>query len=101
MKVYNLETEQYFDHSIEKVFEFFSQPENLSVITPKKMNFNIITPLPLNMGKGKIIDYTIKVFGFPVRWRSIISSYNAPNEFTDEQLLGPYAFWHQTYGIKK
>ena len=35
MKIYNLETEQYFDHSIEKVFEFFSQPENLSVITPK------------------------------------------------------------------
>ena len=76
MKLYNLKTEQQFDHPIEKVFDFFSRPENLSVITPEKMNFNIITPLPIHIGKGKIIDYTIKVLGFPVRWRSIISSYD-------------------------
>ena len=101
MKLYNLKTEQYFDHSIETVFDFFSRPENLSVITPDKMNFNIITPLPIHMGKGKIIDYTIKVLGFPVRWRSIISSYDVPNEFTDEQLLGPYAFWHHKHHFKK
>ena len=101
MKLYNLKTEQQFDHPIEKVFDFFSRPENLSVITPEKMNFNIITPLPIHMGKGKIIDYTIKVLGFPVRWRSIISSYDLPNEFTDEQLLGPYAFWHHKHHFKK
>ena len=64
MKVYELKKEQYFNHSIEKVFDFFSKPENLAVITPDKMNFTIITPLPILMGKGKIIDYTIKIFGF-------------------------------------
>ena len=101
MKLYNLKTEQYIDHSIEKVFEFFSRPDNLSVITPEKMHFKIITPLPLQMGKGKIIDYTIKVFiFFTIRWRSIISSYDVPNEFTDEQLLGPYAFWHHQHHFK-
>ena len=101
MKLYKLKTEQYFEQSIEKVFDFFSRPENLSVITPEKMNFNIITPLPLRISEGKIIDYTIKVLGFHLRWRSIISSYDVPNEFTDEQLLGPYAFWHHKHQFER
>lgn len=101
MKLYTIKTEQHFNQSIEKVFEFFSRPENLAVITPEKMNFNIITPLPIEMNQGKIIDYTINIFGFPLRWRSIISSYNIPNGFTDEQLLGPYAFWHHKHHFQE
>ena len=34
MKYYELDVEQFIDQPVEKVFEFFSRPENLEEITP-------------------------------------------------------------------
>ena len=47
---------------IEEVFAFFSDPENLGLITPQNLDFKIITPLPIKMQEGQLIDYTIKLF---------------------------------------
>ena len=49
------------------------------------------------MEKGTLIDYTIKLLGIPVRWRTLITAYNPPEKFVDEQLKGPYSFWHHTH----
>ena len=97
MKIYELSVSHRVNAPIEKVFDFFSKPENLSKITPKKMGFNVLTPLPITMERGALIDYTIKVMGFPLRWRTLITSYDPPNKFVDEQLKGPYSFWHHTH----
>ena len=59
---------------METVFDFFSRPENLEKITPSSMGFNIITPKPIEMKDGAIIDYTVKILGVPVRWRTMILS---------------------------
>ena len=61
-----LTKKQLINSSMESVFDFFSKPENLKTITPKKLSFNILTPTPINMGKGTVIDYTIKLFGIPI-----------------------------------
>ena len=97
MKLYTLKREQKISKNIEDVFQFFSKPENLSIITPSKMKFKILTPSPIEMKEGALIDYTVNIFGFPIRWRTLITDYKPSHMFVDQQLKGPYSMWHHTH----
>ena len=101
MKIYELVKTQVIDSSIDNVFDFFAKPENLKKITPEKLSFNIITPTPITMDKGTVIDYTIRLFGIQVHWRTLITMYDPPHEFIDEQIKGPYNFWHHNHKFKE
>lgn len=101
MKIYKIKTEQFIKRSLAEVFDFFSRPENLSEITPPEINFRILTPLPLEMKQGTVIDYTIKLFKIPVHWRTLITTYEPPHRFVDEQIKGPYTLWHHTHIFKE
>jgi len=84
------------DLPIDEVFAFFSNAENLERITPAQLGFNIITPTPIEMRKGTLIDYTLKLQGFPIKWRTEITRWEPPHLFEDAQLIGPYKQWiHQ------
>ena len=100
MKYYELDVEQFIDQPVEKVFEFFSRPENLEEITPPRLGFTIMTPSPIPMEKGSLIDYTIRILGFPVHWRTLITSFDPPHGFVDEQINGPYMLWHHRHSFK-
>jgi hypothetical protein len=82
---------------IEEVFAFFERPENLSRITPDSLGFHILTPSPIAMGVGTVIDYTIKILGLRRHWTTLIAEYDRPRKFVDIQLKGPYTFWHHTH----
>lgn len=97
MRVYKLQREQWVASPPPRIFPFFAQPENLALITPPSLRFRLLTPGPVAMEKGRIIDYTIRVMGLPVRWRTLITHYEPPSCFVDEQLAGPYSFWHHTH----
>ena len=64
VKMFNIKSEQKINLPIEKVFSFFERPENLSLITPSWLKFNIITPEPLTMKSGAIFDYKVVLFSF-------------------------------------
>lgn len=84
-------------HPIEDVFPFFSVPENLSQLTPPFLGFTILTPAPIVMEKQALIDYELRIMGIPTRWTTLITDYTPPHRFIDQQLKGPYSFWHHTH----
>lgn len=92
-----LETEQVFPRPPEAIFPFFADAYNLEKITPSFLTFNVVTPRPIEMRSGAIIDYRLRVRGVPIRWRTEILDFDPPRSFVDNQVRGPYARWHHTH----
>ena len=92
-----LETETVLPQSIDAVFAFFGNAENLERITPPELAFEILTPTPILMRAGKLIDYRLRLFSVPFRWRTRIVEWEPPHHFVDEQLRGPYASWRHVH----
>ena len=92
-----LHREQFVARPLEDVFEFFKRPENLATITPAWLDFVVLTPSPVVMAEGTRIDYSLRPLGFRVRWQSLITAYDPPRCFVDEQTRGPYAVWRHSH----
>lgn len=94
---YVLEHEAIVMCPIARVFDFFSEAENLETLTPPWLHFRIVTPQPVKMRQGATIAYRLRVRGIPVRWLTEIELWRPPYEFVDVQVEGPYRLWHHTH----
>jgi ligand-binding SRPBCC domain-containing protein len=102
MKLYQLKTSQKLSISVETAWKFFSNPANLSKITPPWLNFEVRTDLPEKMYAGMVITYLVRpLLNIPQTWVTEITNVNEPNYFVDEQRFGPYKMWHHQHIFTK
>lgn len=97
MKVFELKRGFWLPRQPEEIFPFFADAVNLEKLTPPWLNFQILTPLPIEMQKGTLIDYRICIHKLPIRWRTEISEWQPPHRFADRQLRGPYRLWEHEH----
>jgi len=88
-----LERKQIIERPLGEVFDFFADAGNLERITPPELQFHIITPQPIDIKKGALIDYRLKLRGIPVTWKTEITQWNPPLDFVDSALKSPYKQW--------
>ncbi len=100
-KVHILEREQFIPLPLDRTFDFFSRAENLEAITPPWLKFRLITKTPIEMKRGAIIEYNLRINGFPVYWRTLIAEYDPPHRFVDVQQKGPYRLWRHEHTFQE
>jgi ligand-binding SRPBCC domain-containing protein len=93
MRVHEFQSELWLPVPPAELFPFFADAANLDALTPPWLHFQIVTPTPIVLREGTLIDYRLRVRGVPLRWRTRINVWQPPHRFVDEQLRGPYRQW--------
>ena len=102
MAAHSIKTVQKIPISLERAWDFFSNPANLQAITPDNMGFKVISKHHGDtMYAGQIIEYTVRpVLGIPLYWMTEITQVKDREYFIDEQRFGPYSLWHHQHHFK-
>ena len=96
-RIWVLRATQVLPRPVEDIFPFFADAHNLEKLTPSFLKFNVLTPKPIPMDSGTIINYKLKVRGVPIKWKTTILDWEPPRQFVDNQDSGPYTLWHHTH----
>jgi len=101
MTTYRIEREQFIAKPLAQVFDFFCRAETLEVLTPSFLHFAIVSPLPIAMRAGAIIEYRLRLYGVPFRWKTLIEAWDPGRRFVDAQVEGPYRLWRHTHTFEE
>jgi ligand-binding SRPBCC domain-containing protein len=94
---HTLRREQRLPGAPREVFPFFADAANLEAITPPWLRFHVITPRPIEMRVGTLIEYRLTLHRVPVSWLTRIEEWVPGERFVDAQIHGPYRLWHHTH----
>ena len=97
LRYHVLRREQRLPGAPDDVFPFFADAHNLEAITPPFLGFRVVTPRPLELRPGALIEYRLRLHGLPIAWLTRIEDWEPGVRFTDAQLAGPYRLWHHTH----
>jgi ligand-binding SRPBCC domain-containing protein len=95
--IHELRREQLVDAPLDAAFAFFARASNLERITPPWLRFEVLTPEPITMRTGAVIEYALRLRGIPLRWTARIEDWQEGRAFADRQIRGPYRLWHHRH----
>ncbi len=102
MSLHRFEAVQVLPVDRAEAWAFFSNPRNLSVITPPDMGFEITGDIPERAHPGLIVVYRVRpLLGIPVTWVTEITAVVEEELFVDDQRIGPYRFWHHQHHFRE
>ena len=102
MKMHSLAQEQWLPISREEAWKFFSSPRNLEKMTPPGMGFRIVDLPSGTLYEGEIIEYAVKALpGIWIPWVSEIKALREGESFVDDQISGPFKFWHHRHSFEE
>lgn len=101
MKTYLLEHQQEIRRPRSETFAFFADAFNLERITPSFLRFQILTPAPILMRTGTLLEYRLSLFGLTFRWKTLIEQWSPDESFVDVQIDGPYSLWRHTHTFEE
>jgi ligand-binding SRPBCC domain-containing protein len=85
----------------DEVFAFFSDPHNLARITPSWLRLTIREIDEPPMRKDFRIEHTLRWLFVRLRWDVLITDFQPPRHFTDEQVKGPYKVWRHLHTFEE
>ena len=100
MRVHLLERAQRVPVPADETFAVFADALNLEAITPPWLRFRVVTPGPIEMAPGALIEYRLRLHAMPVRWLTRIEVWEPGRRFVDVQVRGPYRLWHHTHSFE-
>src|SRR5215207_1255189 len=97
-RIHQLRSVQRLPVSLERAWEFFSDPRNLVILTPGFLILKIVGSPVEEIYAGQVILYTVTpLFGIPLSWMTEITHVEKGKRFVDEQRKGPYRLWHHQH----
>lgn len=93
---YKLQTTQQLNCDLATAWAFFSSPNNLSRISPKELNFQVLTDTKdKEIYEGMEINYSVSpILNIPMKWKTRITEVSFQKSFTDFQEKGQYKYWN-------
>ena len=102
MKLHVLERKLEIRITLPEAWDFFSNPTNLSLITPPGLGFRMTSPAPEKIYPGLILTYKVTPFlGLPVNWVTEITHVREREYFVDDQRSGPYKLWRHRHDFRE
>jgi ligand-binding SRPBCC domain-containing protein len=89
------------DCTIEELFDFHLDSNNITKITPKNIKVDILNDDTYTY-EGKILKLEITKFLIPLSWEVKIEKIQSPNIVIDKAISSPFKYWrHQHIFTKK
>ena len=100
MAIQHLQFTQIFPATLSNTWQFFADPRNLARISPPALDFQIQNHLPEHIYAGLMIEFSVRPFGFAMRWLTEITQVAEGRYFIDEQRVGPFSLWHHEHHFR-